>query len=113
MQLEGIYLDKAHEVKVFTKAEAASLRTCLVNCSLPIPFPHPLSLSLDSYLTHLMLMCTTHQVPVHLNMAACQLQTGDFHTAVYNCTEALTMQPDNVKALFRRARARHLLGQVS
>lgn len=40
-QLEGMYLDKAHEVKL----------------------------------------------PVHLNMAACQLQTGDYQTAIYNCTE--------------------------
>ncbi len=41
MQLEGMYLDKAHAVKL----------------------------------------------PVHLNMAACQLQLGDYHTAIYNCTE--------------------------
>jgi hypothetical protein len=40
-QLEGIYLDKANEVKL----------------------------------------------PVHLNMAACQLQIGDYHTAIYNCSE--------------------------
>ena len=41
MQLEGLYLDKAHEVKL----------------------------------------------PIHLNMAACQIATGDYHTAVHNCSE--------------------------
>ncbi|GAX84618.1 hypothetical protein CEUSTIGMA_g12039.t1 [Chlamydomonas eustigma] len=66
MQLEGLYLDKAHEVKV----------------------------------------------PVHLNMAACQLQIEDYHTAIYNCSEVLTLQPGNVKALYRRGRARHMLSQT-
>ena len=41
MQLEGFYLDKAHEVKL----------------------------------------------PIHLNMAACQIATGDYRTAVHNCSE--------------------------
>ena len=53
------------------------------------------------------------KIPVHLNMAACQLQTGDYNTAIYNCSEVLSIDPGNVKALFRRARGRKLLGQVS
>jgi tetratricopeptide (TPR) repeat protein len=52
------------------------------------------------------------KIPVHLNMAACQLQTGDQNTAIYNCTEVLNIEPGNVKALFRRAKARRILGQV-
>ncbi len=27
------------------------------------------------------------KVPIHLNMAACQLRIGDNNTAIYNCTE--------------------------
>lgn len=27
------------------------------------------------------------KVPIHLNMAACQIQLGDCNTAVYNCSE--------------------------
>eukprot|EP00955_Chlamydomonas_euryale_P116728 366436-Chlamydomonas_euryale.AAC.13 len=30
------------------------------------------------------------KMPVHLNMAACQLQLGDFNTAIYNCGEVRT-----------------------
>ena len=86
------------------------------------------------------------KVPIHLNMAACQIQLGDCNTAVYNCSQvgtlvllqcisvtsicswlhflrwsapcsslalqALQMDPGNAKALYRRARARHLLGQT-
>ncbi len=51
-------------------------------------------------------------MPIHLNMAACQLRTKDFNTAIYNCTQVLTLQPDNAKALFRRGTARHALGQT-
>ncbi|KAJ9534012.1 hypothetical protein QJQ45_027113 [Haematococcus lacustris] len=72
------------------------------------------------------------KVPIHLNMAACQLRIKDYHTAVYNCSEVgdqlpldmaasyarmglptvLKLQPGNVKALFRRGTARHALGQT-
>ncbi|KAG1661566.1 hypothetical protein FOA52_009566 [Chlamydomonas sp. UWO 241] len=52
------------------------------------------------------------KLPVHLNMAAAQLQLGDYHTAIYNCAEALNLDPGNSKALYRRARAKHLLGQT-
>jgi len=52
------------------------------------------------------------KMPVHLNMAACQLQLGDFNTAIYNCGEVLSLDPGNSKALYRRACARHQLGQT-
>ncbi|XP_065193689.1 uncharacterized protein LOC135824855 [Sycon ciliatum] len=41
----------------------------------------------------------------HLNLAACQLRMGDAVKVVKNCTYVLDMQPDNVKALYRRGRA--------
>ncbi|GIL72185.1 hypothetical protein Vretimale_335 [Volvox reticuliferus] len=49
---------------------------------------------------------------VHLNMAAAQLKTGDYNTAIYNCGQVLNIDPQNVKALFRRGRARHALGRT-
>lgn len=52
------------------------------------------------------------KLPVHLNMAACQIKSGDYHTAIYNCNQVLSVDKDNAKALFRRGRARHLLGQT-
>ena len=27
------------------------------------------------------------KIPIHLNMAACQLREGDPHTAIFNCSE--------------------------
>lgn len=52
------------------------------------------------------------QLPIHLNLAACQLQGGDYSAAVASCCQALSLEPNNPKALFRRGRARHLLGQT-
>eukprot|EP00887_Chlorella_sp_A99_P006126 scaffold22.g6126.t1 len=52
------------------------------------------------------------RLPILLNMAACSLKAGDYHTAVAHCTEVLREQPTNAKALFRRGRARLLLGQT-
>lgn len=42
--------------------------------------------------------------PLLLNYAQCQLLAGDFYAVVEHCTEVLKAEPDNVKALFRRAR---------
>jgi len=45
------------------------------------------------------------------NLAACYLKVGDESRAADKCTEALNLQPENMKALFRRAQARFALGQ--
>ncbi|GAB4823500.1 hypothetical protein N2152v2_010546 [Parachlorella kessleri] len=52
------------------------------------------------------------RLPSLLNMAACQLKQGDYHEAVINCNQVLAEEPQNAKALFRRGRARHQLGQT-
>ncbi|GLC34613.1 hypothetical protein PLESTM_000217400 [Pleodorina starrii] len=49
------------------------------------------------------------KVKVHLNMAATQLKTGDYGTAIYNCGQVLNINPNDVKALFRRGKAKHAL----
>lgn len=43
-----------------------------------------------------------------LNIAACNLKTKDFETAIAACDQALKLDPYNVKALYRRARGRAL-----
>jgi peptidylprolyl isomerase len=44
------------------------------------------------------------------NLAACYLKVGDESRAADRCTEALNLQPENMKALFRRSQARFALG---
>ena len=43
-----------------------------------------------------------------LNIAACNIKTKDFETALQACNEALRLDPYNIKALYRRARAQSL-----
>ena len=43
-----------------------------------------------------------------LNIAACNIQIKDFETAVEACNEALKLDPYNIKALYRRAKAKAL-----
>ncbi|KAG2428594.1 hypothetical protein HYH02_014296 [Chlamydomonas schloesseri] len=52
------------------------------------------------------------KVLVHLNMAATQLKTGDWNTAIYNCGQVLALDENNVKALFRRAKAQKELSRT-
>lgn len=52
------------------------------------------------------------KIPIHLNMAAAQIKINDYNTAIYNCSQVITMQPGNVKALFRRGKAKHALGRT-
>ena len=40
-----------------------------------------------------------------LNIAACNIKSKDFETAVQACDEALKLEPNNTKALYRRGRA--------
>lgn len=42
---------------------------------------------------------------LYLNIAACNIKSKDYETAVFACNEALKLDPYNVKALYRRARA--------
>eukprot|EP00899_Mesostigma_viride_P023140 jgi/Mesvir1/400/Mv11291-RA.1 len=50
--------------------------------------------------------------PCHLNLALCKLKLGEYTEAALQSTHVLTEEPNNVKALFRRGRARRLLGQT-
>ena len=43
-----------------------------------------------------------------MNIAACNIKTKDYETAVSACNEALKLDPYHVKALYRRARATSL-----
>lgn len=42
------------------------------------------------------------KVSCYLNIAACQLKHNNYNNAVINCTKALELDPNNLKALFRR-----------
>jgi tetratricopeptide (TPR) repeat protein len=48
------------------------------------------------------------KLQMFLNIAACNLKTKDFETAVAACDEALRLDPYNIKGLYRRARGRSL-----
>lgn len=52
------------------------------------------------------------KLPLHLNLAACDLQLEDWTSAVENCDEVLREQPNNAKAVFRRGRARLAMGNT-
>jgi tetratricopeptide (TPR) repeat protein len=43
------------------------------------------------------------RTPIQLNMAACQIRMEDFHTAIQNCSQVLSQDRSNTKALFRWA----------
>jgi len=45
------------------------------------------------------------KIPLLLNLAQCRLSLQDFYPVIEHCTEVLDNQPQNVKALFRRAKA--------
>ncbi|XP_055710927.1 AH receptor-interacting protein [Phlebotomus papatasi] len=42
--------------------------------------------------------------PLLLNYSQCKLTAKDFYSAIEHCTEVLKYDPDNVKALYRRAK---------
>ncbi|KAH8262252.1 hypothetical protein KR026_009337 [Drosophila bipectinata] len=45
------------------------------------------------------------KIPLLLNYAQCRLIAGDFYAVIEHCNEVLNLDPRNVKALFRRAKA--------
>lgn len=45
------------------------------------------------------------KIPLLLNYAQCKLLDKDYYTVIEHCTEVLKYEPENVKALFRRAKA--------
>lgn len=45
------------------------------------------------------------KVPLLLNYAQCRLLDRDYYAVIEHCTEVLDLDKDNVKALFRRAKA--------
>ncbi|XP_054811186.1 peptidyl-prolyl cis-trans isomerase FKBP42 isoform X2 [Prosopis cineraria] len=50
--------------------------------------------------------------PCHLNMAACLIKLNRFDEAIGQCSLVLSEDENNVKALFRRGKARAALGQT-
>jgi len=49
------------------------------------------------------------KIPCYLNIAACKLKIGDYQDVIKNCDDVLKVQPDNVKALFRKGQALNTL----
>ncbi|XP_030386601.1 AH receptor-interacting protein [Scaptodrosophila lebanonensis] len=45
------------------------------------------------------------KTPLLLNFAQCRLIAADYYAVIEHCNEVLTIDPNNVKALFRRAKA--------
>merc|ERR1711981_632183 len=45
------------------------------------------------------------KVPLLLNYSQCKLSLNDYYPVIEHCSEALEIEPNNVKALFRRAKA--------
>ncbi|KAK9735770.1 hypothetical protein RND81_04G226600 [Saponaria officinalis] len=50
--------------------------------------------------------------PCHLNMAACFIKLKQYDDAIMHCTTVLAEDENNVKALYRRGKARAELGQT-
>ena len=46
------------------------------------------------------------KLPLLLNFSQCKLLEGDYYAAIEHCSTVLETRPDDVKALFRRGRAR-------
>lgn len=52
-------------------------------------------------------------IPVHLNLAFCFLQLEDWKNVIFYCNKVLELQPDRVKAIYRRCKAYLQLREVS
>ena len=53
-----------------------------------------------------------HKLSLYLNLAAVRLKTLEYAEVLENTTKALGLDPNSVKALFRRAQARFHLSQL-
>lgn len=45
------------------------------------------------------------KIPLLLNFAQCKLMKKEYYSVIEHCTTVLKMEPDNVKALYRRGKA--------
>lgn len=54
----------------------------------------------------------TTQIAIHLNKALCQQKLNDLDEVKHSCNEVLSLDPNNVKALFRRGQAYFTLGEI-
>lgn len=45
------------------------------------------------------------KIPVLLNYAQCRLLDNDYYAVIEHCNEVLQLEPNNVKALYRRGKA--------
>ncbi|CAI7810875.1 unnamed protein product [Closterium sp. NIES-53] len=57
-------------------------------------------------------MANAVRLPTLLNSAAAHLKLNNYNETIGLCTLVLSEEPDNPKALFRRGKARHALGQL-
>ncbi|GJP31863.1 hypothetical protein CLOM_g15441 [Closterium sp. NIES-68] len=57
-------------------------------------------------------MANAVRLPTLLNSAAAHLKLNNYNETIGLCTMVLSEEPDNPKALFRRGKARHALGQI-
>ncbi|CAI5968844.1 unnamed protein product [Closterium sp. NIES-64] len=57
-------------------------------------------------------MANAVRLPTLLNSAAAHLKLDNYNETIGLCTLVLSEEPDNPKALFRRGKARHALGQL-
>ena len=52
-------------------------------------------------------------IPVHLNLAFCFLQLEDWKNVIFYCNKVLELNPDQIKALYRRCKAYLKLKEVN
>jgi tetratricopeptide (TPR) repeat protein len=52
-------------------------------------------------------------IPVHLNLAYCFLELGDWKSVILYCNKVLELNPKHIKAIYRRCKAFMNLGDVN
>ena len=98
-------LDRAQQLKAkgteSFKADKISAAALNFSCSLRLIISmgeQELGDELNRERCHLRCIC-------YLNLAACQLNQKQYKHVIENCTKALTIDPENVKGMFRRGQA--------